>query len=206
MTVYYPETFRCAQITPYQIAVDMGLLRTAMDGGAYRQRRVYRTMPHQFRLEFIMTVVELGAWQEWVNVNAYDFFTIQKLESMYAGKIGEISSPHSIRFISNLDIDNPVYGWVRVKVQAELDPLQAANSGPLVPSDHWIIGGTPAAPSNANTIIAGSPGAPSSIRISAGSPAQPAAIIEPPPEVARTTEANLVRLTEQSEIRTLLEI
>jgi hypothetical protein len=180
--VTYPESFRCAQITPYRISVDMGVLRTAMDGGSYRQRRVYRIMPHLFQLEFVMTVVELGAWQEWVNVYAYDFFTMPKLESMYAGKIGEISSPHSIRFTSNLEIDNPLYGWVRVKVGAELDPLQAANSGPLVPSDQWIIAGRPAAPSNANRIIAGSPGAVSTERISAGSPGQPAAIIPVGPD------------------------
>ena len=178
--VVYPASFRCAQWTPYRIDVDMGVLRTAMDGGSYRQRRVYRTMPHQFALEFVMTVVELGAWQQWVNVNAYDYFTINNLESMYAGMIGEISSPHSIRFTTDLSIDNPTFGWVRVKVGAELDPLQAANLGPLIPSDQWIVGGTPAAPSNANKIIAGAPDDVAIERISAGSPGQPAAIIEEP--------------------------
>jgi hypothetical protein len=177
MAVTYPESFRCAQITPYQISVDMGVLRTPMDGGATRQRRVYRTMPHTFSLDFIMTVQELGAWQDWVNVHGYDFFTINKLESMYAGQLGEIASPHSIRFTSNLTIDNPVYGWVRVKVSAELDPLQSANQGPLVPSDAWIVGGSPPAPSDASLAHAGTPAAPATDRFVAGSPGHPAAII-----------------------------
>lgn len=122
-TPTYPTEFRCAQITPYSYNVDMGLLRTPMDGGATRQRRLYRTMPHLFALEFVMTVVELGDWQEWVNENAYDWFVMGEIESMYSGQAGVTASPHTIRFTSNLAIDNPVLGWVRVKVSAELAPL-----------------------------------------------------------------------------------
>jgi len=169
----YPETFRCAQWTPYQVAVDMGVLRTPMESGLARQRRLYRTMPTQFRLEFVMTVPELGAWQRWVNQFGYDYFTMGRLESYYAGLVGEISSPHSIRFISNLEYDNPVYGWVRVKVQAELDPLQPL-PGPPVPTNAWIIAGTPPVPSNAITII-------SDFTlvdfVAAGTPAYPAAVL-----------------------------
>jgi hypothetical protein len=115
----YPAEFQCAQITPYTIAVDMGVLRTQMEGGGARQRRLYRTMPTVYSLEFVMTVGELGDWQVWVNDHAYDWFLIDNLESYKAGLEGQVSSPHTIRFISNLAIDNPVYGWVRVKVQAE---------------------------------------------------------------------------------------
>jgi len=172
---FYPDSFQCAQITPYAIAVDMGVLRTAMEGGGSRQRRLYRTMPHAFALEFVMTVPELAAWQEWVNANAYDYFTIAKLESMYAGKVNQIASPHSIRFTSDLAIDNPVYGWVRVKVSAELDPRQDSLSGPLVPSYNWVVGGTPPAPSNTAAVIAGTPADVSLDKVSAGTPILPAA-------------------------------
>lgn len=158
----YPADFRCAQITPYAIAVDMGLLRTQMDGGGARQRRLYKTMPTVYSLEFIMTVQELGAWQIWVNDNAYDYFIIDNLESFRSGLKGQVSSPHSIRFISNLAIDNPVFGWVRVKVQAE-GAIAAPEAG-------WIVGGTPAAPSPL-WIIAGTVVAPSPGMIYAGTPA-----------------------------------
>jgi len=122
----YPAEFQCAQITPYSLTVDMGVLRTAMDGGGARQRRLYRTMPTVYALEFVMTVEQLGEWQVWVNDNGYDYFTIDNLESYQAGLEGKVSSPHVIRFISNLAIDNPVFGWVRVKVQAEGAILGAA--------------------------------------------------------------------------------
>src|SRR6187549_3467750 len=115
----YPADFRCAQISPYSLAVDMGVVRTPMDGGNARQRRAYFDMPTLYSLEFVMTVQELGRWQEWANDNAYDYFVIDNLESWQSGKLGRIASPHNIRFISDLTIDNPVYGWVRVKVQAE---------------------------------------------------------------------------------------
>ena len=171
----YPAEFRCAQITPYAVSVDMGLLRTPMESGLQRQRRLYKTMPHSFRLEFIMTVPELGDWQRWVNLFAYDFFIMPKLETYLAGVIGEISSPHQVRFTGNLELDNPVYGWVRVRVPAELDPLQPL-PGPATPTNLWVIGGTPPAPST-NRIIAGTPPAPAVDFIVAGTPAYPAAII-----------------------------
>jgi hypothetical protein len=176
MAVRYPDVFQCAQITPYRIAVDMGVLRTPMEGGYQRQRRLYRTMPHAFALEFVMTVQELGPWQEWVNVNAYDYFEMPKLESMYSGLVGEIASPHSIRFTGNLEIDNPVYGWVRVKVGAELDPLQDVQSGPIAPSNAWFVGGSASAPSDGSLLHAGVPSNVAGDRINAGSPGRPAAV------------------------------
>jgi hypothetical protein len=83
-------------------------------------------MPTVYALEFVMTVEQLGDWQVWVNDNGYDYFTIDNLESYQSGLEGKVSSPHVIRFISNLTIDNPVFGWVRVKVQAEGAILGAA--------------------------------------------------------------------------------
>ena len=37
--IAYPQGFQCPQIKPYSIAVDMGILRTPMEGGNARQRR-----------------------------------------------------------------------------------------------------------------------------------------------------------------------
>jgi hypothetical protein len=178
MTVTYPEEFRCAQITPYRVNVGMGVLRTPMESGLQRQRRLYKTMPHAFQLEFVMTVPELGQWQPWVNQYAYDYFVMQRLETWIAGRRGEISSPHSVRFTSDLEFDNPVYGWVRVRVAAELDPIQPpeAMPGPVTPGDGWIVAGTPGAPSLA-WIVAGSPAAPSADLVSAGSPGFPASLV-----------------------------
>jgi hypothetical protein len=173
--VTYPAEFRCAQINPYRVTVDMGVLRTPMDSGLPRQRRLYRTMPHAFQLEFVMTVPELGAWQRWVNAHAYDYFTMAKLESYFAGLVGEIAAPHSVRFTGNLEYDNPVYGWVRVKVAAELDPLQPF-PGPVEPTNIWIIGGFPQSILE-DAINGGFPQHDIEDWIIAGTPAYPAAYV-----------------------------
>jgi hypothetical protein len=179
MTDYtrYPSSFQCPQIRPYQIAVDMGILRTPMEGGNTRQRRRYTIMPSIFRLEFVMPAIDLGTWQSWVNAFAYDYFLLN-LESMWSAFAGAVTAPHIVRFISDLDIENVVYGWVRVRVQAELSPNQYAIGGPLIPTYQWIIGGTPTAPAAPDWIIAGVPQNPSTPDwIFAGTPANPAAII-----------------------------
>lgn len=148
----YPSSFQCPQIKPYAWAVDMGIVRTPMEGGNARQRRRYRTMPHAFRLEFVMPALSVGQWQSWVNAFAYDWFSIN-LESMWSAATGKITSPHLVRFISNLEWENVVYGWVRVRVQAELSPNQIALGGPLLPTYNWIIGGTPVDPSSGGQTV-----------------------------------------------------
>jgi len=175
MATVYPAQFQAAQVMPYQVAVDMGVLRTPMDSGYARQRRLYRTMPHNFALEFVMPALELGSWQSWVNQFAYDYFEMPLLESMWSGAAGAVASVHSIRFISDLSIENVVYGTVRVKVAAELDPNQAALSGPVVPTFQWIAGGTAADPASPDLVEPGAP--PAADSVIAGTPRSPAAIV-----------------------------
>ena len=175
--ISYPRDFQCPQIKPYSVAVDMGVLRTAMEGGNQRQRRRYRIMPHLFRLEFIMQALDLGIWQTWVNKFAYDYF-LMDLESMWSAIAGGITAPHLVRFTSDLDIENVTYGWVRVKCVAEISPNQWALAGPQIPTFMWIVGGTPLVPSSDNWIIAGAPTSPSMPDwITAGTPQFPAAIV-----------------------------
>jgi hypothetical protein len=180
MTDYieYPDSFQCPQIKPYSLAVDMGVLRTAMDGGNQRQRRRYRMMPHLFNLEFVMQALDLGRWQSWVNQFAYDYF-LMDLESMWSALAGSITAPHLVRFISDLQVENVTLGWIRVRVQAEISPNQWALSGPVVPSYQWIVAGTAIAPASPDWIFAGGPpgGGAAPVWIYAGSPRFPAAIV-----------------------------
>ena len=134
-------------------------------------------MPHIFKLEFIMEALDLGQWQAWINQYAYDFFLLD-LESMWSASSGKITSPHIVRFMSDLEVENVVYGWVRVRVAAELSPNQAAIAGPLLPTYQWYIGGVPYAPSSSAWIIAGGALDPASPDwIYAGTPQFPAAIL-----------------------------
>jgi len=173
----YPSSFQCPKIIPYAWSVDMGILRTPMEGGNARQRRRYRVMPHAFRLEFILSALALGQWQTWINSFAYDWF-LMDLQSMWSAATGNIIAPHIIRFTSDLEFEDVTYGWVRCRVGAELSPNQYALGGPLLPTYAWVIAGTPLAPSLDGWVIAGDPTDPSSPDwIYSGTPQFPAAII-----------------------------
>jgi hypothetical protein len=173
MTTKYPAEFACPQILPYKIDVNMGVLRTPMESGHSRQRRMFRTMPHIFSLEFVLTVKELGRWQAWVNLFAYDYFNMN-LESMYSGLADAETIPHTVRFISNLQIENVTQGYVRVRVQAELSPAFVTAGGPAVPTFNWVVAGDASSPA-ADWIIAGVPANPSLDNIIAGTAPNPAA-------------------------------
>lgn len=179
MAETYPAGLPCVQILPYAYDVNMGVLRTPMDGGYSRQRRLHNVMPHDFKLEFVMAIADLYAWQTWVNQFAYDYFYLP-LESMHSSLAGKVAAPTLVRFTTNLSFENVVYGWIRVRVGAELSPIAPATvTPPPDTSGDWIIAGRPAtpstpdtytagrpaSPSNGNTVIAGEPGAPSTSTI-----------------------------------------
>jgi hypothetical protein len=126
----YPERFPLADSDAYSIAVNMGLLRSGMELGNTRQRRIFRHMPHVLQLGFHLSTAELYDWQYWVNLNAYDWF-LMPLADMFAPPAqwspdgiqprGQIS-PQACRFISDLTIALAGYDRFAVTVQAELGP------------------------------------------------------------------------------------
>lgn len=146
----YPHAFPCPRIDPYGWEVDMGLIRTKMDGGYSRQRRTTNVMPHDFALEFMVPLIQLRDWQYWVDAYAYEYFNLPLISWMSSPTSGP--TLHSARFTSNLEITLEDKKIVRVRVRCEL--------GPIPPTDVRISAGTPANPSP-DWIIAGSPAAPS---------------------------------------------
>jgi len=175
MSATYPANFPCPQLLPYDWAVNMGVLRTPMDSGHARQRRLFRTMPHVFQFEFMVPVALLGQWQVWVNDFAYDFFLMDG-QSMWSSLLGVAVSPHSVRFVTDLEFNQVSRAYVRARVAAELDPRQQAISNPVIPSFQWIVAGTPQAPS-IDGVVAGTPAAPALDRIIAGTPTAPVAVV-----------------------------
>lgn len=119
----YPVSFPSPQASPYAWSVDMGVLRTPMDGGNSRQRRLYDVMPHTWTLEFVVPMAALYDWQNWVNQFAYDYFQMP-LVSWLASKAGGQTSTHVVRFISNLEFDLLAVDVAHVRVQAEASPAQ----------------------------------------------------------------------------------
>lgn len=140
----YPRDFPPAQPEPYSWEVDMGILRTPMDGGNARQRRLYDTMPQRWALTFVVPIAQLYDWQTWVNVHAYDYFDMPMVSSL-SSQAGTRWSTHTMRFTSNLAIDYAPHRCVNVRVEAEIaPPSYVAPVDPLAAADqNWI---PPAAP------------------------------------------------------------
>jgi hypothetical protein len=168
----YPDAFPKPTVQGYGIEVDMGLIRTEFDTGNHRQRRTYKTMPHQFALNFAMSVTQLYAWQNWVNQNAYTWFSLDMM-SFLTGNVPGHCSQHLVRFISNLSITPMTQTHVQVSVAAEMtDPL----GNVIITSDgDWIIGGDPESPS-ADWVIGGEPDAASQDFTNPGTPQYPSSI------------------------------
>jgi hypothetical protein len=164
----YPDQYPCPRLSPYSYVVDMGVLRTPMDGGYSRQRRLYDVMPHALALEFVLPVSLLFSWQTWVNRYAYQYFSIC-LTTYFASEKGVDATPTIARFTSELRIELVEKGYVKIGVDCEIAPTQEINTPP---GKDWIIAGAPGSPST-DWVIAGDPAGPASDFILAGTPASP---------------------------------
>lgn len=174
----YPSSFPTPTVQNYNIAVDMGIVRTRFDTGVNRQRRRYRTMPHLFNFTFAMPIVDLDTWQMWADEYAYQWFEIPAASYLTGmAQNDKNCSPHVVRFVSDLQITPLSNQSFAVTVVAEMAPT-SKYSRPGILTDKWIIAGDPATPSP-DWIIAGNPdlASPSTDWINPGSPEFPAAII-----------------------------
>lgn len=117
----YPSNFPAPRCAPHTWKVDMGVLRTTMDGGNARQRRLYDVMPTTWQLEFAIELTLLFDWQAWVNANAYDYFDLP-LVSWLSSQAGARAMPIEARFTSDLDVEFNGPDNVVVRVSAELSP------------------------------------------------------------------------------------
>jgi hypothetical protein len=167
----YPLTLPQPLLTPYGVEVDSGLLRTPMDGGLSRQRRLYDVMPHAFTLEFVVPRNQLYSWQDWINRYGYDYIEMDLVSWL---SVNQDCSTHYVRLTTNIAYEMLDSGrHVRARMGAELSPAQVSNYSPP-PSDLWVIGGSPPFPSaSAGPVIAGTPGNPSIDVIHGGTPDNP---------------------------------
>jgi hypothetical protein len=166
----YPATFPVPRVAAYQYNVDAGLIRTPMDGGFPRQRRLYDVMPHAWSLEFVLTNATLYGWQTWVNSYGYDYFQID-MTSWLSSQAGKLVVPHIIRFTSNLVVEVSAKPNFVVRVEADLSPSQVTTFNPT-PYGNWIDAGEPSVPAT-DTRTAGRPASPSLDTTTAGKPATP---------------------------------
>lgn len=173
MSGEYPLGLPAPLVSGYQVDVNYGVTAVAFERGNTRQRKSVTTQRHVFGLSFVFSMTELWEWQSWANRFGYDWHYINLISS-YSAANASRAIPHIVRYVGDISFQTVDLDHVRVSVQAEMD-LNTLPLGDVILTGDWIIGGTPAAPSNSNSIQAGTPAAPSTNFIVAGSPGVPAA-------------------------------
>jgi hypothetical protein len=171
----YPSQLPCvSRIEGHSATLSSGVVRTPMEAGNTRQRRMQRVLPHQIALVFVMSQEVYGDWLAWVNAYAFDGFFALQLPGLLASRADADTVGVPVRFMSDISAElipaNRLWYW-RCRVSAEWLPMAAdlavlpfgdwAVSGGAIPD--WIVGGTPPAPSMPDTFTAGTATTPSGI-------------------------------------------
>jgi hypothetical protein len=164
----YPSSLPSPQIADYQVETFTGVSAVTFEAGNTRQRRSARQERYAFKLSVVLSKAELWTWQAWVNTYGYDWHYID-LISNFSGFTTDIAIPHYVRYTSDTTIQPLGGGYFRASFDAEMD-LATLPLGIVQQTGDVIIGGTPADPSNSNSIQAGTPASPSTDFIIAGSP------------------------------------
>ena len=104
MVERYPSSLRLPEYNPYQLDVDMGVVRTPFESGFHRQRRRYTNMPTILNVRFVMTWKQLRNWQEWWHLHAYTWFEMPAV-TMNSAQPTQDCDMHVLRCISDLQIE-----------------------------------------------------------------------------------------------------
>jgi hypothetical protein len=164
----YPSNLPSPQIADYQVNVFSGVSSVTFEGGNTRQRRSARQERYAFRLSVVLSKSELWTWQAWANTYGYDWHYLD-LISNFSGFTTDIAIPHYVRYTGDIQIQPLGADYFMASFDAEMD-LSTLPLGIVQQTGDVIIGGTPASPSNSNSVQAGTPASPSSNFIIAGQP------------------------------------
>lgn len=161
--IFYPSSLPCvSRAQGLNETAYAGVVRTPMEAGNSRQRRMHRTLPHRLSLTWEMAQTDLAAFLTWVNAYAWDNWVLLDLPGLRASRRSVNVTGTPVRFISDLTEElitgTGLWYW-RVRVDAEWQPT--TDDLALVPIASWIVAGTPGDPSSDQWIVAGTPGNPS---------------------------------------------
>ena len=180
MVERYPNSLRLPEYNPYQLEVDMGVIRTPIKLGFSRQRRRYMNMPTVLSMKFVMTWKQLRSWQRWWDTYAYTWFEMPAV-TMYSAQPTQDCDIHLLRCIGDLRIEAlSARGYCSVTCQCEIDPDYGLTIQPPQPpqpsSGNWIVGGVAPSPSP-DWYIARTAGNPAVDWVNSGTPSAPSAIV-----------------------------
>jgi len=162
--IFYPSSLPCVSKSDGLTATAYaGVVRTPMEAGNSRQRRMHRVLPHMLSLTWnIAQPTVLAQWITWCNAHAWDEWIAIRLPGLVASRAGENTALTPIRFISDLAQEllqgQGIWYW-RLSVTAEYQPT-SDDLAPMPGLLGWIAAGTPGAPSP-DWIVAGTPDNPS---------------------------------------------
>lgn len=166
----YPSGLPSPLVEDYSVDTRYGVSAVMFERGNTRQRRSASKQRQVFQLTMLLTTTsQLWEWQSWANAYGYDWH-LMDLVSNHSGAAGGVPLAHYVRYIGDPSIQLVGANNFRVTVPAEMDIDRLPVGVIVIPSGDVFIGGTPASPSNSNSIQAGTPASPSTNSIIAGSP------------------------------------
>ncbi|MFL6051576.1 MAG: hypothetical protein ACJ72W_01480 [Actinoallomurus sp.] len=125
----YPASLPCpSKGEGFSVGDAAGVVRSPLEAGNSRQRRMHRLLPEQLSLVWTIDQPKtLAAWLAWANVYGWDWFMLT-LPGLAASRAGARTAPMPVRFVS--DVQQEFMGgaglWVwRVRVEAEAMPSSA---------------------------------------------------------------------------------
>ena len=123
----YPANFPCPDRGNYSILLDSGLLRDASEYPAPEQRREYDQLPGMVSVSFTLPVLQLYAWQTWMNTNGFKWFNIELAHPFMAQ--GTLKERTPVRCADEQwNIQYRSHGTVSIAVLLELSPSVFAES------------------------------------------------------------------------------
>lgn len=130
----YPASFAQPLQQGYALGLDRGTVETKMRSGWTRKRRLEPYTQRSLSLSFKMSVLELEAWHDFVNRNAYSWFSMPLQTDLSAPTVEPYVRSEYIRFTSGVSFQYSDYATVVCTVDAEvyIDPTNA--NLPTVPA------------------------------------------------------------------------
>lgn len=123
----YPTSLPCASRDGYGFAVTTGAVKTRMQGGWTRKRRMDPTMFRTFQLSFRMPTDTFDDWHQFVHKNAFNWIRMNVQSNIPSGirDVNQNVSEEVIRFISDVSWSYTSFGIITANVQAEgfIDPV-----------------------------------------------------------------------------------
>lgn len=122
----YPASLPCpSKGEGFSVGDAVGVVRSPLEAGSTRQRRMHRTLPE--RCSLVWTIDQphtLAAWLAWCNVYAWDWFMLA-LPGLVASRAGTTTARTPVRFVSDVQQElvagHGLWVW-RLSVEAEAQP------------------------------------------------------------------------------------